>query len=64
MKIRRELPHFADEPFERVRGGRSEDLDEVPWSRGRAAGQERQARADHAEVREYRADARQLPAAA
>ena len=64
MQFGRQLPHFADEPFERLRGGGSEDFDEIPRCRGRAAGEQRQARADHAEMREQRPDSGQLLSAA
>ena len=58
--LRRQFPDLADEPLQRTRGGRSEDLDEIPGNAGCATAQQREARADDTEPRQERADARQL----
>lgn len=59
----RELPHFANQSFQGSRRGRSKDSNELPWRPWRAATQEGEAQADDANMREPRADARQLAAA-
>src|SRR2546427_11295498 len=64
VHLRRKLPHFSDQPLERARGGWSEDPDDNARQAGRAAAQQREARADDTQAREDAADARQLNSAA
>ena len=52
--------HLADEPLERLRRGRSEDLDEVAGCHGCAARQQRKAGAHDSDPREQLSEARHL----
>ena len=63
MDVRRQLPHFADEALKGSRSRRAGIFYQPPRCTRRAAGQERQARAHHADLRQMDAEPRQVDAA-
>ena len=63
MDVRWELPHLADQPFERLRRRGTEDPDEAPRGARSATREQRQAGAHDPEARQEGTDPRELPAA-
>ena len=60
VNIRWQLPHLSNQSFKRSCCGWTKNPDEAPRSARGPSGQERQARADNSDVREQRANSRQL----
>ena len=56
VNVRWKLPHFPDQAFERSCGSWAKDPDEMPRRARRTTRQQRQARADDADLREQRAN--------
>jgi hypothetical protein len=56
MNLGRKLSHFTDQPFQRSCRRGSKHPDELPRRLRRATGEQRQARTDHPDMREQRAD--------
>jgi len=62
MNIRWQLPHLANQPFQRAGRSRTKDSDEVSRRGGRATSKQPQRRAHDTDVCEQRTDAGQLSA--
>ena len=62
MNVPWQFSHFANQPLQRSCGGRTKDPDKLSRHAWCATGQKRHARANEADMRKQRADARQLSA--